>query len=129
MIMDENAKKMATLLRQGYTMLNQSCPICNNPIFRDKNSENFCPICNRKVVIVEGSTNKEITNTNPQNTSPEFKISNPSLVLVGKTLSEKMEWICQKLKEETQIDTIEKYSIILKNFIKLIKEISKIPKS
>lgn len=132
--MDDNAKKMAILLRKGYTMLNQSCPICNNPIFREKNGENFCPICNRKVVIVEKSTGDMVqssvnihTNLSDIKTQ-ESQISNLTLSLVRKTLLEKIEWTCQKLKNETQVDMIEKYSNILKNFIKLTKKISNIQK-
>ena len=47
----DDAKVMADLLRSGHTMLNLACPVCNNPLFRDKNNEIFCSVCKRKVII------------------------------------------------------------------------------
>ncbi len=38
-IIREEAKKMADLLRSGHTMLNLACPVCNNPLFRNKDKE------------------------------------------------------------------------------------------
>ena len=44
---------MADLLREGYTMLNQACPNCKNPIFRSRSGDMFCPTCNKPVVFYE----------------------------------------------------------------------------
>jgi uncharacterized Zn finger protein (UPF0148 family) len=49
----ENIKKMADLLRSGYTMLNIACPVCNNPIFQNREKNKFCPTCNREVLVVD----------------------------------------------------------------------------
>ena len=46
---------MADLLRSGNTMLNMACPVCNNPLFRNKEGNTFCPTCNRNVVIIDNS--------------------------------------------------------------------------
>jgi UPF0148 protein len=49
---DENIKKMADLLRQGASLLSQSCPQCGSPLFKIKD-EIYCPSCGKKVVIVK----------------------------------------------------------------------------
>ncbi|MFX1399021.1 MAG: Sjogren's syndrome/scleroderma autoantigen 1 family protein [Promethearchaeota archaeon] len=124
--MDENTKKMAGLLRSGYTMLNKSCPICNNPIFRDKRGEILCPICNRKVIMVDGNNNKNLESINMsenqiKSIGNEEKLATTEALKV--TLKKKIEWIRQQLENEIHIDVIEKYSVILKNFFDLLSRI------
>ena len=60
--MNDEAKKMAQLLRSGNTMLNQACPVCNNPIFRNKDGKVFCPICNRELMFVNADNEKDFKN-------------------------------------------------------------------
>ena len=55
-IIREEAKKMAELLRSGHTMLNLACPVCNNPLFRNKDNEILCPICNKRVLVKENDS-------------------------------------------------------------------------
>ncbi len=43
-------KRMSTLLLSGATMLTESCPDCNVPLFK-KNKKIFCPKCERKAVF------------------------------------------------------------------------------
>ena len=45
-------KNMGELLRKGATMLSESCPECNTPLFRLKDGSLICPMCNKPVVIV-----------------------------------------------------------------------------
>ncbi|WXG43091.1 MAG: Sjogren's syndrome/scleroderma autoantigen 1 family protein [Promethearchaeati archaeon SRVP18_Atabeyarchaeia-1] len=42
--MNEQIKKMAELLRSGATMLQDACPICNSPLFKQKGKV-FCANC------------------------------------------------------------------------------------
>ncbi len=49
---DEVVKKMASLLKSGATMLEQTCPFCNVPLFRLKTGEVVCPSCGQRFVIV-----------------------------------------------------------------------------
>ena len=125
-MINENIKKMADLLRSGSTMLKIACPVCNNPIFRNKDGNTFCPTCNRKVLIVNDknhhnnrikiSNNKEqeITNQNRQ-----IEILN----LLNNVLFEKIEMITNKLKNETQLQLIETYIKILINCIDIVIKI------
>jgi len=45
----EELKKMADWLRSGATMLTESCPECNSPLFR-RNEEIWCLKCNKRVI-------------------------------------------------------------------------------
>jgi UPF0148 protein len=125
----ESSKIMADLLRKGYTMLNLSCPVCNNPVFRDKNGDKFCPICNRKVLIVDNYDNKKNSLFEPSNsTIPEKKDSENDLNrdipnLLKKIVINKINLIVLKLKAEDQVENIERYTNILLNLIKLYKKV------
>jgi len=52
-------KQIAELLRKGATMLSESCPECNTPLFRLKDGSLFCPMCNKPVVVVSGDAEAE----------------------------------------------------------------------
>jgi UPF0148 protein len=52
-IVSDGIKKMADLLRVGATMLSDSCPKCNSPLFKLTTGEVYCANCDRKVVIVK----------------------------------------------------------------------------
>ena len=115
----DDIKKMADLLRSGYTMLNLACPQCSNPIFKDKNKELFCPSCNRKVVMVENEKIEAVANLYDKNTDIHNQISNLNVnvkkiaSIINEVIFEKIEWLIQKLKIETQLDLIEKYIKII----------------
>lgn len=113
---NEDISKMADLLRMGYTMLNIACPVCNNPIFRNKEGEKFCPSCNRKVVVKTNNTvhnyrkseeiPKHIENT--KDISEKKIINSIKLVIV-----KKIQLIIEKLEIETEVELIKKYSDVL----------------
>jgi UPF0148 protein len=52
-------KQMAELLRKGATMLSETCPECNTPLFRLKDGSLVCPMCNKPVVVVSADTDPE----------------------------------------------------------------------
>lgn len=118
---------MADLLRSGYTMLNIACPVCNNPVFRNKEGEKFCPSCNRKVVV----TNDQITqnfekreNASANNRNSEF-ISNKDVInSLNEVIPKKMQWIIEKLKTETQLELIKNYTDILSTLYDLLNKIN-----
>ncbi|MHA1132047.1 MAG: Sjogren's syndrome/scleroderma autoantigen 1 family protein [Candidatus Helarchaeota archaeon] len=49
---EENIQKMAMLLREGNTLLNESCPKCNSPLFKLRSGEIYCVTCDKKVIRV-----------------------------------------------------------------------------
>lgn len=111
---------MAELLRLGYTMLNEACPECNTPIFRNKNGELVCASCNRKIIIVE-------------NKDSEKKLKEEQSVLVNQNkllndtynvLKKKITWILEKLDQEDQLLKIREYVNLLKDLYELLKIIN-----
>jgi uncharacterized Zn finger protein (UPF0148 family) len=123
---NEDISKMADLLRMGYTMLNIACPVCNNPIFRNKEGEKLCPSCNRKVVVmtdnaIQNYKKSEDTSQNVENAEEisEKKITNSIKLVTGK----KIQLIIEKLENETEIELIKKYSDVLSDLYDLFKSI------
>ena len=116
----EDAKKMADLLRTGHKMLNLSCPICNNPIFQNKDGVSFCIIRNREVIMADSVSDKnfEEKETILNKNTKQGKI--PSVLIT--VLTDKLNWITQKLKKENQLDIIEKYIKILFDLLNLLEK-------
>ena len=119
-IKDDN-KKMADLLRSGYTMLNLACPVCNNPLFRNKNKEIFCPICNKKVLIKKNE-NLPVHSIKIKKDVNKDKV-NINLYSLEEIIEEKINWIAQKLKNEDQVNLIERHLKILIQLYDLLEKI------
>ena len=120
MFIKEDAKKMADLLRTGHKMLNLSCPICNNPIFQNKEGVSFCVICNREVIIADSVSNKNIEEKETILNKNTKQGNIPSVLIT--VLTDKLNWITQKLKKENQLDIIEKYLKILFDLLNLLEK-------
>jgi len=118
---------MADLLRSGYTMLNIACPVCNNPVFRNKEGEKFCPSCNRKVVVINDQITQNFEkreNASANNRNSEF-ISNKDVInSLNEVIPKKMQWIIEKLKTETQLELIKNYTDILSTLYDLLNKIN-----
>ena len=129
-VIKEDAQKMADLLRSGYTMLNLACPVCNNPLFRSKNQEIFCPICNKRILIKKGEDLHSKSNIiekriiNDEKLIKTNKNSDIKINSLREILEEKIDYISQKLKDETQIDLIERYVKILTKTYDLLNKIT-----
>lgn len=120
MFIKEDAKKMADLLRTGHKMLNLSCPICNNPIFQNKDEVSFCGICNREVIMADSVSDKKIEEKEII-LNKNIKQVNLPLKLIT-VLTDKLNWITQKLDKENQLDIIEKYLKILFDLLNLLEK-------
>jgi len=118
---------MADLLRSGYTMLNIACPVCNNPVFRNKEGEKFCPSCNRKVVVINDQITQNFEkreNASANNRNSEI-ISNKDIInSLNEVIPKKMQWIIEKLKTETQLELIKNYTDILSTLYDLLNKIN-----
>lgn len=117
MFIKEDAKKMADLLRTGHKMLNLSCPICNNPIFQNKDGVSFCAICNREVIMADSVLDKEKKIILTKNIK---QVNVPNVLIT--VLTDKLNWITQKLEKENQLDIIEKYLKILFDLLNLLEK-------
>jgi len=128
----DEAKIMAGLLRAGHTMLNLACPLCNNPLFRNKENEIFCPICNKKVIIekedpiaasnVENIKKSEYSTQNSTKIYTQFNYNREFLVGI---LEQKINLISQKLEHETQMDLIERSIKALTKIFDLLNKLNK----
>jgi uncharacterized Zn finger protein (UPF0148 family) len=122
----EDTQKMAELLRTGHTMLNLSCPVCNNPLFRNRENEMFCPVCNRLVQFLS-ENQSDIT---PSKNTSELKKDNKKSVDNNQTLNtinslrivliKKLEFITQELDSETQLNLISSKLSIISEILKLL---------
>lgn len=123
----EDAKKMANLLKSGYTMLNLACPVCNNPVFRNKNGDTFCPICNRNVLLI----NHELSDDEDKNHIPiiQNKESNREVnnITIYQDLKRvaimKVKNFTNLLENEKDIDIVDKITRSLIQLITLINQI------
>ena len=120
MFIKEDAKKMADLLRTGHKMLNLSCPICNNPIFQNKDGISFCAICNREVIMADNVSEKIIEEKETILNKNTKQGTIPSVLIT--VLTDKLNWIAQKLEKENQLDIIEKYLKILFDLLNLLEK-------
>ncbi|MHA1678491.1 MAG: Sjogren's syndrome/scleroderma autoantigen 1 family protein [Promethearchaeota archaeon] len=122
----QDTKKMASLLRSGHKMLNLSCPICNNPIFKKKNGEMFCPICDRPVILNDKLMNESIkSNKKLKNENNDLGrvLDNKTLINLKKIISLKIQEISEIIKNENQIINIEAYLNLLQKLLDLYERI------
>ncbi|MFX0007203.1 MAG: Sjogren's syndrome/scleroderma autoantigen 1 family protein [Promethearchaeota archaeon] len=120
---------MADLLRSGNTMLNMACPVCNNPIFRNKVGDTFCPTCNRNVLIVKDSsvTEKEHYQRGKYQEGQGKDLHNRKIDIFSsleEVILEKIEIVIKKLRNETQLHNIEDFTKILSNCLDILNKLS-----
>ncbi|MFX0150721.1 MAG: Sjogren's syndrome/scleroderma autoantigen 1 family protein [Candidatus Hodarchaeota archaeon] len=110
-------KRMSSLLISGATMLADSCPDCNVPLFK-KDDNVFCPKCNRKAVYV--SSDSEIKQI-------EHKVSfSETLELLQDILTGKLNFLAQKLANCEELTEIQIIIQIIDLLIELTHKINKL---
>ncbi|MFX0032681.1 MAG: Sjogren's syndrome/scleroderma autoantigen 1 family protein [Candidatus Hodarchaeota archaeon] len=114
---------MANLLRSGYKMLNKSCPVCNNPIFKDKKDKMFCPICNREVIMVSDEYSIEKIKNDEKRRTPQIPDNDTVLMPLKEVVIEKIKFLNDLLAKEIKIDNIKNYTKILLQLLKVLKYI------
>ena len=123
----QDTKKMASLLRSGHKMLNLSCPVCNNPIFKKKNGEIFCPICDRPVILNNKLLNESIKSDtklkNENNNDLGRVLDNKPLINLKKIISLKIQEISEIIKTENQMINIEAYLNLVQKLLDLYERI------
>jgi UPF0148 protein len=116
LINNENIKKMATLLKEGNTMLDIMCPQCGSPLFRLKNDDIYCGNCQKKVVVLKDQEELESYNK-------ATLLSDIDDVLYTKILN-----ITDLLKKETNLDQQSKLIQLLYNYILTIEKLKQVKK-
>jgi UPF0148 protein len=104
-------KNIGELLRKGATMLSESCPACNTPIFKLKDGSLYCAMCEKQVVVVPADTDAEALER--QN-------------ILEDTLNRKIKQVQDQLDEEMDLDKI---NALLETLQKLIDTQSKLKSS
>ena len=123
LLIKEDSRIMADLLKSGHKMLSLSCPICNNPIFQNKEGTAFCAICNRKVQLVDNNSNKKDGESKPTvNNQIEIKNLESNIISV---LIEKINWIVHKLENETQLHIINEHLELILNLLNVIEKLKR----
>lgn len=117
-----NIKKMAGLLRSGATMLNLTCPRCENILFKLKDESIFCPSCEQEVII------QRTSERNSKNTTFIEKREVPSLVESVFTneirvIRVLIKNLCKKVENSEETSIIETYINLLDKVINIYKEL------
>ncbi len=123
---DENIRRMAEFLRQGATMLDKSCPVCSNPLFRLKNTEIYCPSCEKKVLIAKGDENHESLVSQVAQSSLGIE-KNPNsaredqLTQLKQVLTKKIVDMTSLLTEKVSFSNLVQYVDVLYKIVKTLK--------
>jgi UPF0148 protein len=115
---DKNIKKMAQLLREGATMLDLTCPQCNNIIFKLKSGKKFCPSCNKEILF-----ESEFEKVKPQEiTEQKFdEIGLKGEILI---IKKKISKICKLIEENDQLTNIRELLDILEKLLGIYQKMS-----
>ena len=109
----ENIQEMVDLLKQGATLTELSCPACASPLFRFRNSELWCAKCQKRVIVVK------------EDAEAERAKSNAKLMTLENTILTKIEKLKQKIKEEENVDELQKLSTTLASFLENLEKLKK----
>lgn len=108
---DANVKKMADLLRGGATMMAETCPDCNVPIFKLKSGEMVCPGCDRRVVFAK-STEAEALAAQSSSTSE-----------LERVMSGKVDMIRAKMEKTDDPKELEDLSKSLSSLLDALEKV------
>ncbi|MCX8176306.1 MAG: hypothetical protein N3E48_03640 [Candidatus Bathyarchaeota archaeon] len=112
--MSKNIKRMAEALKTGATMLNQSCPQCNSPLFKLPSEEIYCFTCDKKVVIVKSD-------------EEAFRANLPlTLIRLEESLMVKLQQLEQKIREEENLNNLKILLDLTISTLEALKKIKKI---
>ncbi|UCE12258.1 MAG: hypothetical protein JSV04_08625 [Candidatus Heimdallarchaeota archaeon] len=110
-------KKMSTLLLSGATMLADSCPDCNVPLFK-KGDNIFCPKCGRKAVYVR--SDEEIKQIEYTHSFSETKET------IQDIITGKLNFLAQKLAASEDLEEIKIVAQIMDLLLELTVKISSV---
>jgi len=112
--MGEEIRRMADLLKSGATMLKESCPQCDSPLFKLPSGDIYCPTCNRKVVIVK--TDEEAVKA----TAPA------TLSSLEDTLLVKLQQLEQKIRTESVAENLQTLLSLTNSYLDALEKVRKI---
>jgi UPF0148 protein len=121
----ESIKRMAELLRQGATLTDLSCPNCNSPLFRLRDSTLWCAKDEKKVVIVKEGEEAPRTQMAPPAPTQSPKASNAAYDKLEATLMKKIEDIQTRIEKTEDIDELQKLTVALSELLNSVDKIKK----
>jgi UPF0148 protein len=104
---------MADLLKSGATMLSDTCPQCQSPLFKVKN-ELLCVKCNRPVVVVKATEDESNV------------VAAQALGRLEQTALMKINEINSSLKVENDPAKIEKLRLSLSDWLTVVERVRKL---
>jgi UPF0148 protein len=114
---DTPLKRMASLLRQGATLTDLSCPACSSPLFRLKDGTLWCANDEKKVIIVkEGEEPPKQAATSP---------ASAALDKLEATLLAKIEDIQGRIEKTQDVDELQKLTLALSELLNSLEKIKK----
>jgi UPF0148 protein len=114
---EKSIKSMVSLLRQGATLTELSCPACATPLFKLKSGQLWCAQCQKRVIKVsEGETVAEAT-------------SSTVLTTLESTILTKIQEIDTKMKEEKDPEKLQKLGTTLTMLLENLEKVRKTKKA
>lgn len=111
--MSNEVERMADLLKSGATMLSDTCPQCQSPLFKVKN-ELLCVKCNRPVVVVKATEDESNV------------VAAQALGKLEQTALMKINEINSSLKVEGDPGKIEKLRLSLSDWLTVVERVRKL---
>ncbi|MHA1329988.1 MAG: Sjogren's syndrome/scleroderma autoantigen 1 family protein [Candidatus Hodarchaeales archaeon] len=113
----DDISKMSSLLLSGATMLADSCPDCNVPLFK-RGDNIFCPKCGRKAIYADSDEEvKQIHHIESVKETKELLQD----ILVGK-----INFLAKKLAEMENLDEIKSLNQLLFEILETFDHVKKI---
>lgn len=110
----KDVKAMADLLRQGATLTDSACPACSSPLFKLKSGDLWCAQCKKRVVVVE------------EGAQPTEAAKPVLLNSLESTILAKIDEVNQKIREETDIERLQKLNEALSMLLDNLQRVRKI---
>ena len=110
----KDVKAMADLLCQGATLTDRACPACSSPLFKLKSGDLWCAKCKKRVIIVE------------EGAQPTEAARPVILNSLESTILTKIDEVNQKIREETDIDRLQKLNDALSVLLENLQRVRKI---
>ncbi len=110
----KDIQHMVNMLKQGATLTELSCPACASPLFRFKSGELWCAKCKKRVIVVkEGEDAEQAT-------------SQAHMAALENTLLKKIQAVEKKIREEENVDKLQKLNAVLTSLLESLEKLRKI---
>jgi len=113
---ESDVSVLADMLRRGAKLLSMQCPVCASPLFKLRSGEIWCAKCGKQVVVVK------------EGEGEAKALSRFLLASIEDTILRKMHEINEKLKDETDVEEVGRFSIVMCRLLETLERIRRISK-